>query len=102
MAEKAGKTAEAAATKTVEAEGSLLDRIIAEGRLGQTAEEKARGKEWVQDFIEEILRGQIVVSKDTETMINARIAAIDEMLSNQLNEIVHAPEFQRLEGSWRG
>ena len=99
MPEKAEQAAQA---KTVEAQGSLLERIVEEGRLGQTPEERARGKEWVQDFIEEILKGQIKVSKDTEAMINARIATLDELLSNQLNEIVHAAEFQRLEASWRG
>jgi type VI secretion system protein ImpC len=31
-----------------------------------------------------------------------RIKEIDTALSSQLNEILHAPDFQRLEGSWRG
>ena len=31
-------------------------------------------------------------------MINARIAQIDHLLSLQLNEIMHHPEFQKLEG----
>jgi type VI secretion system protein ImpC len=35
-------------------------------------------------------------------MINARIAQIDHLISLQLNEVMHAPEFQKLEGSWRG
>ena len=30
------------------------------------------------------------------------IAQIDHLLSLQLNEIMHHPEFQKLEGSWRG
>jgi type VI secretion system protein ImpC len=44
----------------------------------------------------------MVVAKDTELMINSRIAAIDEAISNQLNEVMHAKEFQELEASWRG
>src|ERR1051325_4828611 len=35
-------------------------------------------------------------------MINARIAQIDHLVSIQLNEIMHHPAFQKLEGSWRG
>jgi type VI secretion system protein ImpC len=35
-------------------------------------------------------------------MINARIAAIDAVLTKQLNAILHHPEFQALEASWRG
>jgi type VI secretion system protein ImpC len=44
----------------------------------------------------------MVVSKDAEAMISQRIAAIDKLLSAQLNEILHHEDFQRLEGSWRG
>ncbi len=102
MAKKGEAAPQAEAAQTVEAEVGLLDRIIEQGRLGQTPEERLKGREWIQDFIQEILKGQIAVSKDTEAMLNARIAAIDDMLSNQLNEIMHAPDFQKLEGSWRG
>jgi type VI secretion system protein ImpC len=35
-------------------------------------------------------------------MINARIAQIDHLISLQLNEVMHHPEFQKLEGTWRG
>jgi type VI secretion system protein ImpC len=35
-------------------------------------------------------------------MINARIAQIDKLISDQLNEVMHAEAFQRLEASWRG
>jgi type VI secretion system protein ImpC len=35
-------------------------------------------------------------------MINTRIAQIDELLSNQLNAIMHAAAFQALEATWRG
>jgi type VI secretion system protein ImpC len=42
------------------------------------------------------------ISKDLETTINARIADIDQLLTKQLNEIVHQKEFQKLEASWRG
>ncbi|HEY2014933.1 MAG TPA: type VI secretion system contractile sheath large subunit, partial [Bryobacteraceae bacterium] len=42
------------------------------------------------------------VSKDAEAMITARIAQIDHLLSIQLNEVLHAQPFQKLEGTWRG
>jgi type VI secretion system protein ImpC len=35
-------------------------------------------------------------------MITARIAQIDHLVSLQLNEVLHAKEFQKLEGTWRG
>ena len=44
----------------------------------------------------------MTIARDTEMMINARIAQIDHLVSIQLNEIMHHPSFQKLEGSWRG
>jgi len=81
-------------------DSGLLDRIVSEGRLGQNEEERKQGKEWVGAFLEEVMRDQMLVSKDTDAMIAARIAQLDELLSTQLNEIMHAPEFQTMEGSW--
>jgi type VI secretion system protein ImpC len=83
-------------------EGSLLDQIVDEGRLGRDAETKARGKDLVKQFVAQVLEGSMTVSRDTETMINARIAQIDHLLSIQLNEILHHPDYQRLESTWRG
>ncbi len=48
------------------------------------------------------MTGQMVVSKDTEEMINRRIGQLDELISRQLNEVMHAEPLQKLESSWRG
>jgi len=96
-AKAAQATSAAAATEL-----TLLDQIVEQGRLGKDPAAKERGKDMVKNFVSEVLAGQITVSKDTEVMINARIAQIDHLISLQLNEIMHAPEFQKLEGSWRG
>jgi len=83
-------------------EGSLLDKIVEEGRLGKDPAQKERGRELVKMFAEQVLEGSMAVSKDTEAMINARIAQIDHLLSLQLNEVLHHPTFQKLESTWRG
>ena len=83
-------------------EVSLLEQIADEGRFGKEAADRERGKDLVKRFVSEVLAGSITISPDTEKMIAARIAEIDRLLSAQLNEILHHPEFQRLEGSWRG
>jgi type VI secretion system protein ImpC len=80
----------------------LLDTIIEKGHLGQTPEEKDKGKEWVKELIDQVREGQVRVDKDTDAMLGDRIAQIDEMISSQLNEVMHAEEFQKLESSWRG
>jgi type VI secretion system protein ImpC len=81
---------------------NLLDRIVEEGRLGQSDVERQQGRQWVQAFLDEIMKSQIVVSKDLEHMLSERIAQVDELLSDQLNEVMHAPDFQKLESTWRG
>lgn len=83
-------------------EKSLLESIVEQGRLGQTTEERSRGKEWLVSLVEQVMRGQMTVSKDTEKMLNERIRDLDEKISTQLNEVMHSEEFQKLEGSWRG
>ena len=83
-------------------EVSLLDKIVDQGRLGRDAAAKERGKDLVKNFVTEVLKGTVTIAADTEAMINARIAQIDELISMQLNEVMHHPDFQRLEGTWRG
>jgi len=93
----APQAAAAAAT-----EKGLLDSIVEEGRLGKDDAAKERGKDLVKEFVAQVLEGQMTIAKDAEMMINARIAQIDHLLSIQLNEIIHNPAFQKLEGTWRG
>lgn len=101
MSEKQKQAAAAAQETTVEA--SLIDQIVDEGRLaGRDASTRQRNKDIVKEFIGQFLEGSMTVSRDTEAMINARIAQIDHLVSIQLNEVLHHPDFQKLEASWRG
>jgi type VI secretion system protein ImpC len=89
---------------TVEQQGEsdLLTRILEQGRLARNETQVQAAKDMVAEFVHEVMKGELVVTKDMETAINARIAEIDRLVSAQLNEIMHAPDFQKLEGSWRG
>ena len=82
--------------------GSLLDQIVTEGKVGRDAEQRVRGKDLVREFIGQVLQGSMTIAPSTEAMINARIAQIDRLISEQLDEILHHEEFQRLESTWRG
>jgi type VI secretion system protein ImpC len=90
------------APEAVTTQRSLLDEIVDRGKMAKDDAARQRGRDLVKEFVSQILQGAIGIKPDTEAMINARIAQIDELLSNQLNEVMHAPEFQKLEGSWRG
>src|ERR1043166_1548642 len=86
----------------LQSEASLLDDIISSTRLVRHEAELSRAKDLIGRLVREALEGEVVIKKDLETAIDVRIAALDELISAQLNEVMHAPEFQKLEGSWRG
>src|SRR5262245_41846689 len=83
-------------------EANLLSRILEEGRLGRDEVQAELAKDMISEFVQQVMDGQLVMGKDMDSAINARIAQIDKLISAQLNEIMHAEEFQQLEGSWRG
>jgi type VI secretion system protein ImpC len=103
MADAQASGSAAPAAQAVSAEGSLLDQIVENSKVGGVEPaQKQRGKDLVKEFVAQVLQGEITVSRDTEAMINARIAQLDHLISIQLSEIMHHPDFQRLEGTWRG
>jgi len=96
----AAQAAETSAETTQEV--SLLDRIVDEGRMARDPEARTRGRDLVAEFVGQFLEGSMTLSRDSEAMINSRIAQIDHLVSIQLNEVMHHPAFQKLEASWRG
>lgn len=88
--------------KTEAEDLSLLDRIIQEGKMARDDSQKKYAQDMISEFATQILDEGMTVKDDTVEMINSRIAQIDELLSNQVNEILHDKKFQDLEASWRG
>src|SRR5439155_27066580 len=91
----------AAAPVAVTQEATLLDQIV-ERTKPQDAKERERNRTYVDEFLRKLVQPGQVISKDVETNIKYWIAEIDKKLTGQLNEIMHQPEFQKLEGTWRG
>ncbi|MDV9040817.1 type VI secretion system contractile sheath large subunit [Stenotrophomonas sp. RAC2] len=56
----------------------------------------------VRTLAEQVLSRADIVSDDVSQTIKAYIAEIDRTLTAQLNQILHHPDFQQLEGAWRG
>jgi len=96
MAEGQGAAAGAAAELTT------LDKMLVEGKMARDESQKPYAKDLIGEFVNQVLDQGMVVSQDTFASINARIAQIDELISKQLNEVMHAEEFKKLESSWRG
>src|SRR5947209_9765981 len=93
--------ANAATTTTQTQEVGLLDQIL-DRTKPYDEQERERNKDYVGQFLKQIVQPGQVISKDVETNIKYWIAEIDKKLSSQLNEVMHAPEFQQLEATWRG
>src|SRR3978361_527618 len=56
----------------------------------------------VSTLVREALKDSSVIKGDVLDTIEEMIARIDQKLSAQMNEILHAEEFQKLESAWRG
>jgi type VI secretion system protein ImpC len=95
----AGKAPDAAAAAT---ELSLLDKIIQDGKMARDESQQAYARDLVGEYVTQILDGGMTISSDTVASIEAQVARIDELLTAQMNEILHTEELQRLEASWRG
>ena len=95
-----GEQAQAApAAAAAEAqEVSLLDKVLTATK--QT--ERSRAEDLMKTLVDQALAGVVSFDKNVTKTINATIKALDEKLSTQLNAIMHHPDFQKLEGTWRG
>ena len=87
-----------AATETTESTASLLDQAI--GATKQT--EPDRAKELIESLTREALSGTVTWSKNLTITFREAIGKIDAAVSKQLAAVMHASEFSKLEGSWRG
>jgi len=96
---QAAAPAPAPAAAAAEAqEVSLLDKVLSATK--QT--ERSRAEDLMKTLVDQALSGVVTFDKNVTKTINATIKAIDDKLSAQLAAIMHHPDFQKLEGTWRG
>lgn len=81
--------------------GCLADDSPASRASSQTSAENDY-LDLIGQLVEGVINGKIPVSDVTRRMLADQIAEVDRLLSDQLNAIMHDPEFQKLEASWRG
>jgi type VI secretion system protein ImpC len=98
MAQTAAKPQAPAAA----AEASLLDEIVSQSKVARSDTERTRAKDIISELVREVLQGTVVVSENLSVTLDARVAEIDRLISEQLSEVMHNPEFQKLEASWTG
>jgi len=89
--------------KASDTNGRLLASIIKKGKLARLPAQTDRAKEMLAEFVSQLAstsRGHI--GHDTYAFIVSCINHLDKMLSSQMDQIMHHPDFQRFEASWRG
>jgi type VI secretion system protein ImpC len=98
MAEMQSSTALAG----VSFEGSDLASLLQREFKPKSDEAKSAVEAAVQTLAQQALSKTQLIGNDVVKSINDMIAAIDKKLSDQVNEILHHEDFQKLEGAWRG
>src|SRR5687768_16452788 len=95
----AGEQQQAAASQTTSQETSILDQIL---NQMPNSVQRDRAKEMVNALVDEALVGVVKWDKSLTKTVNRAIDELDKVLSKQLAAMMHAPEVQKLEGTWRG
>ena len=91
-----------AAVNVEQTGASLLDQIVGQSKVAKSSSEHARAKDIIAELVQEVMNGSVVMSSNLCATLDARVAQLDTLISEQLSAVMHAPEFQQLESSWRG
>jgi type VI secretion system protein ImpC len=82
---------------------TVMDRVISEGHIVRDDSQRPYAMTLISEYATQVLDEGMTVNKHSAVAgIKQRIAEIDQIVSDQLNAIMHSPEFQRLESAWRG
>ncbi|MCA8944765.1 MAG: type VI secretion system contractile sheath large subunit, partial [Planctomycetes bacterium] len=101
MADAEGQE-QAQAGEAQAAEGSLLDDIMSQSKMAPSDEGYEVAKLGVQAFLKEILAPDSKFAKADKAAVDLMIGEIDSKLSQQVDQILHNREVQKLESAWRG
>ncbi len=83
--------------------GSLVDSIIEKGKLARDPSQTENAKKMLAEFVNQVSEASKgSVGDDVYSFIVSCVSKIDRNISLQMDEILHDPDFQKFEGSWRG
>ncbi|MGE3180687.1 MAG: type VI secretion system contractile sheath large subunit [Phycisphaerae bacterium] len=97
MAEQQAEGAPQAQAASAESAG-LLDNILE--LTPQAKPDEARSM--VENLVRSAMEGTVTWDKNLTRTIMKAIDALDDKMSKQLSAVMQHPDFQKLEGSWRG
>jgi type VI secretion system protein ImpC len=80
---------------------TIIDEIVQATKLQPADEAYAKTKKGLEVFISQLLEPDRVVDQVTRAVVDEMIAEIDNKMSLQLDAILHHPDLQKVESSWR-
>lgn len=89
---------------------SLFNRFVRTAELATVEEQMPEARDFVGDFGSFLVswldaeseKSGAATSLRAKAVLNAMLGKIDEMLSDQVNEVIHHEEFKKVESTWRG
>jgi len=93
---------QSSALKDVEYRGGDFAALLQKEFKPRSDEAKSAVEQAVQTLAQQALVQTQLIGKDVIGSIEAMIAAIDAKLTEQVNKILHHPDYQKLESAWRG
>jgi len=93
---------EQSALKDVAYAGSDFSSLLQKEFKPRSDEAKSAVEAAVLTLAQQALANSTIIGKDVTKSIQAMIAAIDAKLTDQVNKIIHHPDYQKLESAWRG
>ena len=79
----------------------ILKELFNEGKMARDPSAEVYACALISEFLNQVGLAQLATIKNPQTFVVGCIMKIDELLSAQINEILHDPKFQELEGTWR-
>ncbi len=83
-------------------EMSDFEKLLNQEFKPKSQEANAAVQTAVKTLVGQALENTALVSDNSIKTIEGIIAELDKKLSEQVNQIIHHPDFQKLEGAWRG
>ena len=102
MADEQTNSAPAAGAAPEAAGPSLIDQLLATSNVKPGDAAYAVTKEGLQSFVASLLEPAHATDRVTASLADEMIADLDQKLGMQVDQILHNPEFQKLESAWRG
>lgn len=81
---------------------SIIENIMEKSKYSKGDESYSIAKRGVAEFLSAIVESDNVEDKINKFALDEMIAHIDDLVSKQMDEVLHNEEFQKLESAWRG